>query len=140
MSVPRFAGLTNLEQGLLYFGAFVLFNLSAVTLPTNVPKYVEITFFAVGVFAMVIQAELPSLQPPVISASQRVLYLAIATALTSVDAYIAYNAPAYWYVGLVIGIIGAFAAAIRQIVQGLPPPAPPATSSTSGANLGRVAH
>jgi hypothetical protein len=112
----RFA-LTNAEQGYIYFLAFVLFNLAAVALPSNAPKYVGIAFFAIGIFAMIVQAELPSLTPPTVSVKQRVLYLSIATALTSVNSYIAYSEPSYWYVGLIIGVIGAFIAAIRQIVN-----------------------
>ena len=130
MSTKSALALNQAENALIIFGAFVILNISVVSIPLAAPHWVSVIFFAIGLIATFVWAVIPNLNPPNLSPSQSGILLAVASILTSVGGYIAMSYGSLWYAGLSVGIIGAAVAAIEEYVNGKPPPSPPATSSS----------
>jgi uncharacterized membrane protein len=128
--LPTRIKLSDVQQALLQFLGFLLINLGIVTLPSNEPKLVGAIFTFMGFAAILVKAELPSLNPSKFSTSQATFYLALASMLTAINGYIALTYSSYWWAGLIIGIVGAVILSIKEIVEGVGP----VSTSTSPAN------
>jgi uncharacterized membrane protein len=132
--IPARTRLTDAQQALLQFLGFLLINLGIVTLPSNEPKLVGAIFTFIGFGAILVKAELPSLNPSKLSTSQATFYLALASMLTAINGYIALTYSSYWWAGLIIGIVGALILSIKEIVEGV---SQASQTSTSTANSTR---
>ena len=128
--VPLRLKLSDTQQALLQFLGFLLINLGLVTLPSNEPKLVGAIFTFLGFAAILVKAELPSLNPSKLSTSQAAFYLALASMLTAVNGYIALTFSTYWWAGLIIGIVGSVILSIKEIVEGVSP----TSAATSAAS------
>jgi uncharacterized membrane protein len=126
--IPARMKLSDSAQALLQFLGFLLINLGVVTLPSDEPKLVGAIFTFLGFAAILVKAELPSLNPSKLSTSQATFYLALASMLTAINGYIALSYASYWWAGLIIGIVGAVILSIKEIVEGISP-----TSASTGA-------
>jgi uncharacterized membrane protein len=129
--LPARIKLSDAQQALLQFLGFLLINLGIVTLPSNEPELVGAIFTFIGFAAILVKAELPSLNPSKLSTSQATFYLALASMLTAINGYIALTYSSYWWAGLIIGIVGALILSIKEIVEGV---SPASQTSTSTAN------
>ena len=131
LSTPVRMKLSDAQQAVLQFAGFLLINLGVVTLPSSEPKLIGAIFTFIGFGAILLKAELPSLNPSKLTTQQASLYLAVASMLTAIDGYVALTYESYWWAGLIIGIIGAVILAIKEVVEGTNPIA--TTQSSAGS-------